>query len=104
MDFKDNFILTSSITCPKERNVRENDTPTFIVYEAHIAWILLIFSLVINIVKEIISLAIQQRKQRYFYNWETYKNLATITAIVLVVYQGSPMMKTNLTLKVSTID
>jgi len=92
-DFEDRFNLSSNIACSKQKD------HTSIVYEAHIAWILLIFSLVIYIVKEIISLAIQQRKQRYFYNWETYKNLATITAIVLVVYQGSPMMETNLTLQ-----
>ena len=106
MDVADRAVLSSNISCPKqtyENNDEDEDRPTFIAYEAHIAWILLIFSLVIYIVEEIISFTIQQRKQRYFCNRETYKNLATIIAIVLVVYQGSPM-EPNQTLQVSTID
>ena len=54
---------------------------------AYYAWLLLLLSLAIYIVKETISLSLQQR---YFYKWETYRNLATIVTIVLVVHKGSP--------------
>ena len=55
---------------------------------AYVAWLLLLLSLGIYIVKETLSLCIQQR---CFYKWETYRNLATIITIVLVVHRGSPM-------------
>ena len=56
---------------------------------AYIAWLFLLLSLAVYIVKEIITISLSIR-QRYFYKWETYRNLATIVTIVLVVHKGSP--------------
>ena len=56
---------------------------------AYIAWLLLLLSMAVYIVKEIITISLSFR-QRYFYKWETYRNLLTIVAIVLVVHKGSP--------------
>ena len=57
-------------------------------YTAFTAWIILILFLFIYIVRETVSLSIKQ--QKYFSKWETYRNLAIIASIFLVVYKGSP--------------